>query len=82
MAPEQKLTVVLVCKLLIILYVIVCSLLLDARYGRVNFVLASRLDLLKEVQRLQVNHHYNCFLCVFSRQYSSDNVVLNKTALF
>lgn len=61
MAPEQKLTVVLVGKLLILLYVIVCSLLFDARYGRVNFVLASRLDLLKEVQRLQVNHHYNFF---------------------
>ena len=26
-----------------------------SRYGRVNFVLASRLELLKEVQRLQVS---------------------------
>lgn len=66
MAPEQKLTVVLVCKLLILLYVIVWSLLFDARYGRVNFVLASRLDLLKEVQRLQVNHHYNFFYVFLS----------------
>ena len=27
-----------------------------SRYGRVNFILALRLDLLKEVERLQVTH--------------------------
>ena len=38
------------------------------RYGRVNFVLASRLDLLKEVQRLQVSGQLFFVLLYFERQ--------------
>ena len=37
------------------------------RYGRVNYVLARRLDLLKEVQRLQVSSMktLRIFICLF-----------------
>ena len=56
------------CELLTSLVCNGLSLLFDARYGRVNFVLASRLELLKEVQRLQVKQPYNFFfvcVCLF-----------------
>ena len=53
-------------KLLFALFIILCSLLFDARYGRVNFVLASRLDLLKEVQRLQVKQRYKYSVSLFA----------------
>ena len=41
---------------------------LFTRYGRVNFVLASRLDLLKEVQRLQVSGQLCFVVLYFERQ--------------
>lgn len=53
------------CELLTSLVCNGLSLLFDARYGRVNFVLASRLELLKEVQRLQVKQPYKFFVCLF-----------------